>query len=277
MQIQAVQADITSLSVDAIVNAANTSLLGGGGVDGAIHRKGGKAILEACVAIRNRQGGCKVGEAVLTTAGNLPAKWVIHTVAPVWNGGEAGERPLLEACYQKSCELAVQNACKTLAFPNLGTGIYKFPKQEAVTVVLEWLKKLPASLHQSLEKLIFVCFEPENLRLYASALQTYSENTLQTIIEPDFAPAGLRGDRYFWIAFHRLAENFYLPDTLPDFEQALAGIFETLTGKSADVGGHIFVEAYNKGGMSSGLVSTEMWKMQGIPQLVKNFRIKKGL
>jgi hypothetical protein len=218
-----------------------------------------------------------VGEAVLTTAGNLPAKWVIHTVAPVWNGGEAGERQLLEACYENSCALAVKNACKTLAFPNLGTGIYKFPKQEAVMVVLEWLKKLPLSIHQGLDELIFVCFDPENLHLYETALQTYSENTLSAILEPDFAPTGLRGDRHFWIAFHRLAENLHLPDTLSGFEQALAGIFETLTGKSADTEGHIFVESYNKGGMSSGLVSTEMWKMQGIPHLIKNFRIKKGL
>lgn len=106
MKIEIIKADITEIQVDAIVNAANTSLLGGGGVDGAIHRKGGKAILDDCIKIRNKQGGCKVGDAVITTAGNLPAKYVIHTVGPVWNDGKGLEEELLLSCYLRVLELA---------------------------------------------------------------------------------------------------------------------------------------------------------------------------
>jgi O-acetyl-ADP-ribose deacetylase len=124
MKVEIIKADITEIQVDAIVNAANTSLLGGGGVDGAIHRKGGKAILDECIQIRNKQGGCKVGEAVLTTAGNLPSKYVIHTVGPVWNGDKEEKNNLLASCYQNSLELAVQNNIRTIAFPGISTGIY---------------------------------------------------------------------------------------------------------------------------------------------------------
>lgn len=153
--------DITKVAVDAIVNAANTSLLGGGGVDGAIHRAGGKAILEECRKIVARQGGCKTGEAVITTAGNLPAKFVIHTVGPVWNGGQNNEAKKLSDCYRNSLQLAVDNNCKSIAFPNISTGVYKFPKKEAATIavntVLEYLLA-----NDQFEKVIFVCFDEEN-------------------------------------------------------------------------------------------------------------------
>src|SRR5690349_17303941 len=127
-KIEALKGDITNVQVDAIVNAANTSLLGGGGVDGAIHRAGGKAILEECMQIRARQGGCPTGEAVITTAGNLPAKYVIHTVGPVWQGGKANEEELLANAYRNSMKIAWANACRTVAFPNISTGVYHFPK-----------------------------------------------------------------------------------------------------------------------------------------------------
>src|SRR5438105_1308917 len=115
--------DITTIKADAIVNAANTSLLGGGGVDGAIHRKGGSAILEECRQIRNRQGGCQTEQAVITTAGNLPARYVIHTVGPVWTGGKRNEEQLLTDCYTNSLRLALEYRLKTIAFPNISTGI----------------------------------------------------------------------------------------------------------------------------------------------------------
>src|SRR3954468_24196159 len=124
--IKVIQGDITKIKADAIVNAANTSLLGGGGVDGAIHRGGGEAILKECMEIRARQGGCKTGEAVITTAGKLPAKYVIHTVGPVWNGGTKNEEEKLAACYRNALLLAVQNNCTTISFPNISTGIYGF-------------------------------------------------------------------------------------------------------------------------------------------------------
>src|SRR6185312_15695787 len=128
-RIKVIQGDITKLHVDAIVNAANSSLMGGGGVDGAIHRAGGKAILEECIKIVNRQGGCKTGEAVITTGGNLPAKYVIHTVGPVWSKSNTKQNDLLANCYRNSLKLAVQNQIKTIAFPNISTGVYHFPKQ----------------------------------------------------------------------------------------------------------------------------------------------------
>lgn len=169
MEIEILKADITEIHVDAIVNAANTSLLGGGGVDGAIHRKGGKAILDECVQIRNKQGGCKVGEAVITTAGNLPAKYVIHTVGPVWNGDEEEKSKLLSECYKNSLELAVQNKIKTIAFPGISTGIYRFPKDKAAEIAIKTVKCFDKI--SEIDKVIFVCFEEESYQNYRELLE----------------------------------------------------------------------------------------------------------
>jgi O-acetyl-ADP-ribose deacetylase len=169
MKITISQIDITTLAVDAIVNAANKSLLGGGGVDGAIHRKGGKQILEECMAIRNRQGGCKVGEAVLTTGGNLPAKYVIHTVGPIWNGGKKKEAELLANCYTNSLNIAFENGFKTIAFPNISTGIYHFPKEKAAEIALETVKN--HKYFDFFEEIIFACFDVENLEIYKKIMQ----------------------------------------------------------------------------------------------------------
>lgn len=166
MKIEVVQGDITEIQVDAIVNAANTSLLGGGGVDGAIHRKGGKQILEECIAIRNRQGGCDVGQAVITKAGNLPSKFVIHTVGPVWNGDKEEKKKLLADCYKNSLELALENNIKTIAFPNISTGIYHFPKDKAAEIAIQAVKEF--SRKEEFEKIIFVCFDEENHSLYTN-------------------------------------------------------------------------------------------------------------
>ena len=168
MNIELVKADITAIKVEAIVNAANTSLLGGGGVDGAIHRKGGKAILEECIQIRNRQGGCATGNAVITTAGKLPAKKVIHTVGPVWNGGGNNEVQLLRNCYINSLNLALEHLLKTIAFPNISTGIYGFPKDKAAGIALEAVKNYADG--GFFERVLFVCFDDENYNLYANAL-----------------------------------------------------------------------------------------------------------
>ena len=166
--IEILKADITTLAVDAIVNAANSSLMGGGGVDGAIHRAGGPAILEACKQIVAAQGECATGDAVITTAGRMPARYVIHTVGPVWRGGNNGETELLANCYFNSLQLAVNNGRKSIAFPNISTGIYGFPKKQAadiaVSSVREFLKK------QALDKVFFVCFDEENFRLYKALL-----------------------------------------------------------------------------------------------------------
>lgn len=164
-RIEIIQGDITKLEVDAIVNAANNSLLGGGGVDGAIHRAGGKAILEECLKIREKQGGCPTGEAVITTGGNLPAKYVIHTVGPVWQGGNQGEEQLLRNAYRNSLRLAVEHNLKTVAFPNISTGVYGYPKREAAEIAVDEVSKFLAEDSQ-LEKVIFVCFNEDNLEIY---------------------------------------------------------------------------------------------------------------
>jgi O-acetyl-ADP-ribose deacetylase (regulator of RNase III) len=167
--IEVIKGDITKVKVDAIVNAANSSLLGGGGVDGAIHRAGGKAILEECISIRNKQGGCKTGEAVITTAGNLPAKFVIHTVGPVWSGGKNNEDKLLASCYSNSLKLAIQYQLQSIAFPNISTGIYHFPKIEASKIAIATVKTFLKE-NTDITKVIFVCFDDENYNLYRNIL-----------------------------------------------------------------------------------------------------------
>jgi O-acetyl-ADP-ribose deacetylase (regulator of RNase III) len=169
-RIQLQQGDITKMKVDAIVNAANTSLLGGGGVDGAIHRAGGPAILEECQKIRARQGGCKVGEAVFTTGGRLPAKYVIHTVGPVWNGGAHDEEELLASAYRNSLKLAIEHKIETIAFPNISTGIYHFPKDKAASIAVGTVSAF-LDCHDGLKQVIFVCFDRENYKLYEDILQ----------------------------------------------------------------------------------------------------------
>lgn len=166
--IELIKGDITKIETNAIVNAANSSLLGGGGVDGAIHRAGGKQILEECMEIRNRQGKCKTGEAVFTSAGNLPAKYVIHTVGPIWNGDEERCSKLLVNCYENSLVLAESLNVKTIAFPNISTGVYKFPKELAGRIAVETVRNFQSDV---IEKVIFVCFDDENEKIYKKLLE----------------------------------------------------------------------------------------------------------
>jgi len=167
--LQVVHGDITRMAVDAIVNAANSGLLGGGGVDGAIHGAGGPAIMEACRAIRDSQGGCPTGEAVITTGGLLAAPYVIHAVGPVWRGGGDNEDALLASAYRNSVRLAAEKGLRTLAFPNISTGIYGFPRERAVDIAIAAVRE---ALHTapSIEQVTFVCFDEENYRLYRERL-----------------------------------------------------------------------------------------------------------
>lgn len=169
-RMEVLKGDITKISVDAIVNAANSSLMGGGGVDGAIHRAGGPEILEACRKIVARQGGCPTGEAVITPAGKLPAKFVIHTVGPVWNGGNKNEERLLANCYRNSLRLAKENGCRTIAFPCISTGVYGYPQDDAAKVAVRIVKEF-IDQNPLIEKVIFVCFDDVNYNLYKQQLQ----------------------------------------------------------------------------------------------------------
>ncbi len=164
--LEAIQANIVTLEVDAIVNAANTTLLGGGGVDGAIHRAAGPEFLAECRTI----GGCPTGEARITRGYRLPAKYVIHTVGPVWRGGRRGEPDLLASCYGSSLALAAEHGIKTIAFPAISCGVYGYPLEKAVAIAVRECSEGLAR-HDGIERVVFACFDRQMLDLYRSELE----------------------------------------------------------------------------------------------------------
>ena len=168
--LELIQGDITKAEVDAIVNAANSQLIGGGGVDGAIRRAGGDEIEQACAEIRKREGGCPTGKAVITTGGNLPAKSVIHTAGPVWEGGNSGEAELLASCYQSSLQLAVQNGIQRIAFPSISTGIYGYPMEKAAVVALTAVKEFVEQNNAAPTTIQFILFDEATHTCYLDAL-----------------------------------------------------------------------------------------------------------
>jgi O-acetyl-ADP-ribose deacetylase (regulator of RNase III) len=162
--------DITKIAIDVIVNAANASLMGGGGVDGAIHKAGGSTILAECKEIIKTIGSCKTGEAVITNAGNLPCKKVIHTVGPIWHGGTQNEPALLASCYHNSLALAFKYNLSSIAFPNISTGIYHFPKKEAAHLAINAVSNFLNKHTDAIKEVVFVCFDEENLNYYHQVL-----------------------------------------------------------------------------------------------------------
>jgi len=165
-KISLVQGDITKLKVDAIVNAANNSLLGGGGVDGAIHRAAGKELLEECRTLN----GCATGDAKITKGYKLPASYVIHTVGPVYRDGNHDEALKLASCYRRSMEIASEKRLKTIAFPNISTGVYGYPKHDAAIIAIKTVQEFLAS-HKKIDEVIFCVFDEENLQLYQTLLE----------------------------------------------------------------------------------------------------------
>lgn len=166
-KISIVKGDITKLSVDAIVNAANRTLLGGGGVDGAIHRAAGPMLLEEC----KKLGGCETGEAKITKGYNLPSKYVIHTVGPVWYGGKSNEEEKLRSCYRKSLELALKYEIKTIAFPSISTGAYGYPIEKAVKAVLSEVKIFLEKNNGKIEEIVFVLFSEKDFEIYQAEIK----------------------------------------------------------------------------------------------------------
>lgn len=168
-RIHVIKGDITQLKVDVIVNAANSSLMGGGGVDGAIHRAAGPALLEACNKVRQQQGECPTGHAVITLAGDLPAKAVIHTVGPIWRGGEHNEDQLLQDAYRNSLNLALANGYQSIAFPAISTGVYGYPRAAAAEIAVKTVSEF-ITRRELPEQIYFVCYDEENARLYERLL-----------------------------------------------------------------------------------------------------------
>jgi O-acetyl-ADP-ribose deacetylase len=170
---RAIQADITTLKVDAIVNAANTTLLGGGGVDGAIHRAAGPGLLEECRTL----GGCETGDAKITNGHRLPARKVIHTVGPVWHGGHRGEADLLASCYRRSLEIARENGLRSIAFPSISTGVYGYPVEAAAAIAVGGVREFVDAEPSAFDEVVFCCFSARDLEIYGRLLKDQTQGS----------------------------------------------------------------------------------------------------
>ena len=267
MEIQLVQGDITEQRADVIVNPANSSLLGGGGVDGAIHRRGGPEILEACRKLRaSRYGkGLATGQAVATSAGRLDARWVIHTVGPVWSA-DTDRSDLLASCYRETLRVADEVGAHTLAFPAISAGTYGWPMDDAARIGISTLRTTATSVTRA----TFVLFDAAAFSVFAAR----KAQTMGGLFDDEPGQWGLRGDPHAWAALRdRLAlvpvpaDEHGVEDLLQDAFRAVVGIDLKATGEEM-----VYREEFAHGGMSSGHVSLSTWRDRLIPLLTHRAR-----
>ena len=257
--------DITAKHyADAIVTAANNSLLGGGGVDGAIHRAAGKELLAEC----RKLGGCETGDAKITKAYKLPCDYIIHTVGPIWHGGKRGEADLLASCYRNSLKLAVEHNIRTVAFPSISTGVYSYPLRQAAEIAVQTVRAVVREFPEAFDDILWVLFDETTKAAYVEALRTCKNMKLSRIFEEKPEKWGLRGDPYFWEYLKKRAENMDIisPDKL---EKWIKEEYFTLSGKALTDKYMDFavIEQFAHGGMSSGGVDNGWWMKEGIPLL----------
>jgi O-acetyl-ADP-ribose deacetylase (regulator of RNase III) len=267
MRLEVLVGDITVLDRDAIVNAANSSLLGGGGVDGAIHRAAGPELVQRCRLL----GGCKVGEARVTPGFRLPAKWIIHTVGPKWRGGESGEALALASCYVQSLARADEVGARSVAFPAIATGIYGYPAAAAAAVAVDAVR----AANTQVQEVTFVCFDDAARDAYVAVLGSVQGRELQdadlaAVFEPEPARWGLRGDPHVWHAMRDRLRGVR-PTTAADAHELLHSAFEEIVGVSLNddgLPGQVHRPELDHGGMSGGHVHIETWRTTLMPLLV---------
>ena len=257
--------DITAKHyADAIVNAANNSLLGGGGVDGAIHRAAGAELLDECRTL----GGCETGQAKITKAYKLPCDYVIHTVGPVWHGGNRGEAELLASCYRNSLRLAIEHDICSVAFPSISTGVYAYPLKQAAEAATQAVGDFVRESPEVFDDVLWVLFDKTTKEVYDDALRRCANMKLSIIFAEKPERWGLRGDPYFWDYLKQRAENMDIisPDEL---DQWIKEEYSTLSGKALTDKYMDFavIEQFAHGGMSSGGVDNRWWMDEGIPLL----------
>lgn len=269
--VTAVRGDITEQDVDAIVNAANRRMRGGGGVDGAIHRAGGRAILEDCIA--RFPDGLDTGDAGWTTAGTLPATWVIHTVGPDYGAGER-DRTLLESCYRRALQVADELGARSVAFPLISAGVYAWPLDDAIDAAIGTISRTPtrvesvtfvlprAETHRRVEAQILVRFPPPT-----------EPGSLGGLFDPEPDAWGLRGDPYLWRALRARFATTTLPATPAELEAVTRDAAEAIIGTPvSDTDDPVYVPEFDPGhGMSAGGVLPSWWNATGIPTLIRRF------
>lgn len=268
--ISAVHGDITTQQVDAVVNAANRAMRGGGGVDGAIHRAGGPAILRDC--IKRFPGGLTTGDAGWTTAGDLPARWVIHTVGPNYRAGER-DRSLLHSCYRRSLEVADELGARTVAFPLVSAGIYGWPRSDAIPVAIDAI----ARAETRVEDVSLVIPDEAVFREVRAAVQLRCPapvvpDTVGALLVPEPMPFGLRGDVYLWLALRARFAQTPLPSSAAELRTMLADAIEQIVGRPLASEDPAYVPEFDPGhGLSAGTVDLPSWARTAVPAVVDRY------